>query len=66
MYLISLAGTGTLIKSGRVKLVLWTQTFPFSEIMWSCKCFLDVKMNINVAGKILKCHAKLNCLDVKE
>jgi len=27
------------IRSGHVKLVLWTQTFPFSEMMWSGKCF---------------------------
>ena len=27
-------------KSDRVKLVLWAQTFPLSEMMWSCKCFL--------------------------
>ena len=29
---------GTSIKSGRIKLVLWAQTFPLSEMMRSCKC----------------------------
>ena len=28
-------GIGTSIKSGRVKLVLWTKSFPVDEIMWS-------------------------------
>ena len=33
--------TGTSIQNGGVKLVLWTQTFPLSEMMWRCKlkCF---------------------------
>ena len=30
-------GTGMSIKTGGVKLVLWAQTFPLSEIMWTCK-----------------------------
>ena len=30
------------MKSGDVKLVLWSQTYPFGEMMWSCKCFLHV------------------------
>ena len=30
---------GTSIKSGRIKLVLWAQSFPPSEMMRSCKCF---------------------------
>jgi len=29
-------------KSDRVKLVLWTQTSPLSEMMQSCKCFPHV------------------------
>jgi hypothetical protein len=32
-------GTGTSIKSGGVKLILWSQTSPLSEMMRSCKCF---------------------------
>jgi hypothetical protein len=28
---------GTSIKSGRVKLLLWGQTSPLREIMWSCQ-----------------------------
>ena len=35
-------GTGTSIESGGVKLVLWAQSTPLSEMMWSCKCFLHV------------------------
>jgi hypothetical protein len=31
--------TDTSIKSGGVKLVLWAQTSPLSEMMLSCKCF---------------------------
>ena len=31
--------TDTSIKSGGVKLVLWAQTSPLSEMMRSCKCF---------------------------
>jgi hypothetical protein len=38
-YSLSWLGTGTSIKSGRVKLVLWTQTIPLSEMMQSCKYF---------------------------
>ena len=34
---LSCLGTGTSIKSGGVLLVLWTQTSPLSEMMWSCK-----------------------------
>jgi hypothetical protein len=32
--------TSTSIESGGVKLVLWAQSTPLSEMMWSCKCFL--------------------------
>jgi hypothetical protein len=35
---ISWFGTGTSIKSGGIKLVLWVQFFPLSEMMLSCKC----------------------------
>ena len=35
-------GTGASIKSGSFKLVLRTQTFLLSEMMWSCKCFPHV------------------------
>ena len=31
--------TDTSIKSGGVKLVVWAQTSPLSEMMRSCKCF---------------------------
>jgi len=31
-------GTGTSIKSGGNKLVLWTQNSPLSEMTRSCKC----------------------------
>jgi len=34
--------TSTSIKSGGVKLVLWTQTSPLSEMRRSCKCFPHV------------------------
>jgi hypothetical protein len=32
-------GTGTSVESGWVKLVLWAQISPFSEMMWSLKTF---------------------------
>jgi hypothetical protein len=32
-------GTGTLIKSGRVKLVIWAQISHLCEMMQSAKCF---------------------------
>jgi len=32
---LSWLGTGTSIKSGGVKLVLWTQTSPLSAMIWS-------------------------------
>ena len=35
---LSWLDTGTSITSGRVKLVIWTQSFPLSEMMRSCKC----------------------------
>jgi len=35
-------GTGTSIKCGGVKLVLWGKTSPLSEMMWSYKCFLHM------------------------
>ena len=34
--------TGTSIQSSWVKLVLWAQTFPLSEMMRPCKCFPQV------------------------
>ena len=36
---LSWLGTGTSIKSGGIKLVLWTQTSNLSEMMWSYKSF---------------------------
>ena len=36
---LSWLGTGTSIKSGGIKLVLWTQTSNVSEMMWSYKSF---------------------------
>jgi hypothetical protein len=39
---LSWLGTGTWIKSGRVKIVLWTQIYPLSEAMRSCKCIPHV------------------------
>ena len=37
---LSWLSTGNSVKqNSRVKLVLWTQTFPLSEIVRSCKCF---------------------------
>jgi hypothetical protein len=39
---LSWLGTGTSINSGRIKLVLWTQALPLSELVWSFKCFLHV------------------------
>jgi hypothetical protein len=32
-------GTGTSMKSGGVKLALWAQAAPRSEMMWSYNCF---------------------------
>jgi hypothetical protein len=32
-------GTGTLIKRGRAKVLLWAQTFTLREKIPSCKCF---------------------------
>ena len=43
---LSWLGTGTSVKSGRVKLVLWTQTSPPCEIMMSCKCELNDNLHI--------------------
>ena len=37
---LSWLGTGTSIISGGVKLVLWAQSSPLSEMMTSYKCFL--------------------------
>ena len=37
---LSWLDTGTSIKSGRVKLVLWAQTSSLSEMIQSCSCFL--------------------------
>jgi len=34
--------TGTSIKGGGIKLVLWSQTSHLSEMMGSCKCFPHV------------------------
>ena len=39
---LSLLGTCTSIKSSGVKLVLWVQTSPLSEMMSSCKYFRHV------------------------
>ena len=41
-YSLSWVGTGTSKKRYRVKLVLWTQTSPLSEMMRSGKCFPHV------------------------
>ena len=40
-------GTGTSIKSGGIKLVLWAQTSPLSEMMRSCKCFPHLSIYAN-------------------
>jgi len=40
--LIFLVGTGTSIKSGGFKVVLWTQVSPLSEMIWSYTCSLHV------------------------
>jgi hypothetical protein len=32
---LSCLGTGTSVKCGRVKLVLWVQTSPLSKMIWS-------------------------------
>ena len=44
---LSWLGTGISTKSGWVKLVLWDQTSPLSEIIWSCKSFLHVSKMSN-------------------
>ena len=54
---LSWPGTGTSIKSGRVKLVLWAQSFPFCEMMWSCKCFSHVKLQTFIRNvDLLNCY----------
>jgi len=39
---LSWIGIGISIKCGGVKLILWAQICPLSEIMRSCKCFPHV------------------------
>ena len=39
LFFLFFFGTDTSIKSGRVKIVLWAQTFPVSEMIRSCTCF---------------------------
>ena len=41
---LSWLGTGTSITSGGIKLVLWVQTPPLSEMIRSCKCLLHVNI----------------------
>jgi hypothetical protein len=36
----SCRGTCSSITSGKIKLIIWTQAFPLSEIMLSCNCCL--------------------------
>jgi len=38
---LSWLGTATTLKSSGLKLYWWTKAFPFSEILLSCKCFLQ-------------------------
>lgn len=46
---VSWLGAGTSIKSGGVRLVLWTQNFPLSKMMRTCTCFPRVsKMYANL------------------
>ena len=44
---LSWHGTGTSIKRGRVKLVLWAQTSPLHEMMWSCSIYFIVFIEID-------------------
>ena len=60
---------GTSIKSGRIKLVLWAQSYPLSEIMRSWKCFPHVSkmptLTYNVyraSGGIIKNSIILNII----
>ena len=49
--LLSWLGTGTSIKSGGIKLVLWDQISPLSEMMRSCKyipCVIKMSTFIQV------------------
>jgi hypothetical protein len=39
---LSCLDTGTSITCGGVKLVIWAQTFPLSEMMRACKCYPPV------------------------
>jgi hypothetical protein len=52
---ISLSGldTGTSLKRGGVTLVLWTQTSPLSEMIWSCK-YKNVDIKVSVHNAILE------------
>ena len=50
---LSLHGTGSSIKSGRVKLVLWGQSTPLSEMTWPCKCFPNVSKRLILTGFFL-------------
>ena len=47
--------TGTSIQSGGVKLVLWAQTFPLSEMMWPCKlkCFPHANPHMSLVEQFL-------------
>ena len=40
--------TGTSIKIGWIKLVLWVQTSPLREMMWSCICYPHVSTNPHI------------------
>ena len=50
---LSLHGTGSSIKSGRVKLVLWGQSTPLSEMTLPCKCFPNVSKRLILTGFFL-------------
>jgi hypothetical protein len=66
---LSWLGTGTSVKSGRVKLVFWAQIFSLSEMMQSCKCFPYVSklstLTYNWANSnIIKNAITLNIINV--
>jgi hypothetical protein len=63
---LSWLGTGTSIKSGRVKLVLLAYTSTISEMMLSCKCLQCASeiptLAYNRANKIITCIIKVSTI----
>ena len=41
-------GTSTSLKSGDINKVLWAQASPLSKMIWSWKCFLNVRQTSRI------------------